>query len=1392
MERRTSTDSRVVEDSLDPAVVAARCRAQDYERIYGPLAQELLTRADSTAGTPALQQLLQRYWHTNAGRDAALRQAAVASDTGRLGEAAHRWQRLLSDPLHRRTLSAQQVEQAHRMVLALGDESHGRTVGDPASANQITLPYPIPVWQRSYHDEISADSLASVGELLDETVQQWYDERQERALPMANASRPIVVDDLLVFRDYRHLRAVDVRSGEPVWHYLPECSLVSTWQRSDGVRGGPNGRSIGFSEGFAGNALLHQLSTDGQRIYLIDQIEATGQPWSARPGPEDTTGLNMAVAANCLLALPLHTAATVHAQENAPLWMRGGTRSSPIDSLRQHYFLGPPAAANGRLYVMTESSGQVNLIALDAVTGESLSAQGIGLAEFPINDDHRRSRAAATPVVAGNSVICPTGVGLLVAVDAISGQLLWAYHDVDEDHQQAAGRWAATSIRSYGLPELPSQPIVADGRIYYLPDRSRYVHSVDLLTGVGWKVPRESSRFIAAVTTELLLLVGDHQCTAVSLADRSVLWQTPIARPAGPGILAAQTYLLPDEEGQVTRINLQDGSIDDPWVPRLLASATARLDVRTSAEDDLDPCRSRLSRRGGLWAYKDLLISVGPTGIAVFPQSHPMRERLTRDAELRELSPAESLAMATLELQAGHVPQSKACLRNVIRDPQSSEAHRQATALMQEILHFEVRSTSEPESLLDELETLADTSLDQARLLVDRFAYDRRISAPERLFAHIQRFTSLGSDELIPLTNDSHSVVSAAARIGELLADWRHNRSPADRQRLAELLESTQASIVASGDVQQARRFVDLFRTWPEIASLRGSLAERLITQGQLQEAEALLLENAASRDPRVAAEGLWSLSELYSRQNLVSEAAALLLRLRADYRDIELADGRPVEAYVGELAHLSDVGKAVRAQSAIPAPVISVRINEHRCGAVCASGGLCETRQVAAAHERVRRRIIRNNHRFLDVLDVGTPANHQAGSLLRICDSATGNSLGEIPLSVPYPHVPAAADDAGHLLTFGGGRVHAVSLLERRTLWELSPEETSNPRRKMRIGPRGTSYCVIQQGSRLLVVHPVTGRLIWQRDHVAHDAGLNSNEMTGIIGDEEHLVVFEADQVSYTVYQTSSGTRTSSGRIPQPDHDSLRLRHAAGRCLWYVADCEKTSFLRIWDPVAEQRLLDEPLFGRMTALPTPAGQLAYISADGRFCVVNPQNGRPVLDMWLAPHHLDGLTSFTLSEDQLRYGLDLVQDGQRPVLDPSLTCADDLEIPTHRVRGLFLSINRPSGQIEWEDHLGEASVIQFADARVPVFVLARRRRDSHPRNPGTLQVEVRNLTTGRVLQRQENLLRNRIVHCGFNPLQGHVTLTGVQARIDIRFGPQRNDLLIHASAEGDELPGLIR
>src|SRR5439155_10001538 len=114
------------------------------------------------------------------------------------------------------------------------------------------------------------------------------------------------------------------------------------------------------------------------------------------------------------------------------LWKVGGRGdkkhpNDPKGDLHESYFLGPPLAIGGKLYVLTDKNQELRLVCLDGAKGTISWVQTLATTKEKMLTDQAR-RAWAAPLAYGEGIlVCPTNAGAVIGVDFLTHSLLWAY-----------------------------------------------------------------------------------------------------------------------------------------------------------------------------------------------------------------------------------------------------------------------------------------------------------------------------------------------------------------------------------------------------------------------------------------------------------------------------------------------------------------------------------------------------------------------------------------------------------------------------------------------------------------------------------------------------------------------------------------------------------------------------------------------------------------------------------------------------------------------------------------------------------------------------------------------------------------------------------------------------
>lgn len=322
------------------------------------------------------------------------------------------------------------------------------------------------------------------------------------------------------------------------------------------------------------NAVLGTLSTDGARIYAVDDLAVPPYRhayrfrgrWRQEPDwPDFGPGLTDAVYYSRLLALD--------AASGKPVWEVGGRDGEPkAGELSDSYFLGPPLPLDGHLYGIVEKHNELTLVCLAADRGAVVWKQALAFAPTRLLLDPGRHIHAARPAYGEGILVCPTNAGVVVGVDLLTPGLAWAYPyrgGVLTESRAYEGRRGRTSPPRVTAEWKAPVTVVEQGRVVFAAPDEPSIHCLSLRDGSPrWRAERAADDvYVAGVVAGRVLVVGKQGCRALDLADGKQLWQVETGLPSGRGIAVGGVYYLPlkaagpEKEQAVYAIDVLKGGV---------------------------------------------------------------------------------------------------------------------------------------------------------------------------------------------------------------------------------------------------------------------------------------------------------------------------------------------------------------------------------------------------------------------------------------------------------------------------------------------------------------------------------------------------------------------------------------------------------------------------------------------------------------------------------------------------------------------------------------------------------------------------------------------------------------------------------------------------------------
>ena len=579
---------------------------ETYELRYGPLARKMLEDAASTRDWTKVREVRRKYFHTLAGYDASLLLAQHEMFGGHPLAAS-----LLLDEVVAVPRAVDRLGKSVLLFHAAACELSGREFSETALANgagEVEIAGETEAWPRTaeltewlaehfgtletfvrgqlanysmYGAQPNRNGAAS-GQLpltnLRWSLDTTASPRQERAVRQVSKEMitsgklpppswvPLRVGNQLLMRTSERLVGVDYQTGKRVWTYPWQAGYEEVESEESVLDGmpGESGPSDLLSQRVWNDVPYGQITSDGERVYLLDDLKKVE---AATYGSIRLRGTRPAdTGSNTLVALDLAT-------EGKLRW-RLGAGSDEASTLSDAFFLGPPLPLDGRLYVMAELAGDINLCCLDPATGDEIWRQQLVAVESgAIDVDPIRRVAGAMPTFHEGVLICPTGAGAIVAIDLGDRTLRWGvnFDRNTEMTRSIGGRGRVVETKQLMQRWFTGAAIASGRSVLVTPIEADRLFGFDLLTGEPLfpEKNRVHMRYLAGIRGDRFYVVGSGQVRAFDLQTGKSVWTSPRdmlsagQQISGHGIFGDTNYFVPTSSNQIISLSLEDGVVVD-------------------------------------------------------------------------------------------------------------------------------------------------------------------------------------------------------------------------------------------------------------------------------------------------------------------------------------------------------------------------------------------------------------------------------------------------------------------------------------------------------------------------------------------------------------------------------------------------------------------------------------------------------------------------------------------------------------------------------------------------------------------------------------------------------------------------------------------------------------
>lgn len=559
---------------------------QAYRDCYGPLARKLLSGAVETMDSEQALDVANRFLNTTAGAEAAELAGDWLMNQGRYRDAAMAYQRLVRvRPGNHDPAPAVYAKLAF-CYGRLGQAS--RIPGLNTKASPMTRAAMLPFGGMNRTLKAVLNDLATEGgtvslDAVGEPANDWITlggapdrsrvmrgakvsikKRWSKSIVKGGGAKPPVSrhprqpkpqhreviaaardDIVIVFRD-GHVVCRDIYTGETRWAYRAEKTSrtrlrynVYDVQREDAVAVISDGGVFYCGRMASMNRYVRpgRPQVKRQQAYLKARVAATGKlMWEAVRANRKVTIEDGVVVGEMLMDM---------------------------------VFVGVPVVADGALYVVATADGDVlYLLKFDASNGKLLWRRYLSSGTASCSTRVRWGVGQITippsvmPSVSEGQVVVVANNGLVMSLYAESGKFNWVvrYESNVKPPQTSRGRSIG---RRTVLPAKPlNAPVIAGGRVVFLPHDSDRLHCLDATDGSPlWQSSlMKSPKYLLGVCDGMAIVAGD-KLSFIDLATGKMVRGTSLPEILGRPALTDKGVWF-STKGYLIRANLRTGKLD--------------------------------------------------------------------------------------------------------------------------------------------------------------------------------------------------------------------------------------------------------------------------------------------------------------------------------------------------------------------------------------------------------------------------------------------------------------------------------------------------------------------------------------------------------------------------------------------------------------------------------------------------------------------------------------------------------------------------------------------------------------------------------------------------------------------------------------------------------------
>ena len=956
-------------DRIGRLPISAR---ESYETEYGQVARRMLEDATTRGDRATLDEVVRRFFHTQAGYEAAYLLGNRLLDDSKLLAAASHFDRLRLSPGGRKFEPMLSLKAAYCYMrsglsektlqilsnlqgIAAGTNIKiaGRSVmipdGDARALDWLAqvmgpapaiAPLPATDWPmfggNPTRTAEGAPALPLGGSVwthsvvrdpeffgknrfdhIEAVLEAYLRDLADHGTLTLPATEPLVIGNTAVFRSLARLRAVDLHTGERLWDFLECDRFYGILAAAEHSSNGGNRLPINLEVVEPGADLHLFLNARSFRDRSYGNLSSDGQRVFVLLdmgflGQEE---FRASPQPEVLGARNQNVLAAVDLATGEIQWEVGGARADRRN--REHagtFFLGSGLPLESALYCLGEMDGEISLFKFDPQTGKTIWTQRLvfplgRLPHFPL-----RRLAGDSPSYASGLLICPTSAGVVVAVDPSSRTLRWEYRypiNVAGDLPDPRMTWVDQPLYT-AMDEsarwLDSAPTIAEHSILLTPRDSDELHCLNLADGTPRWKRERGNRLFIAAVLDGTVVLVGRS----SVEALRLSDGNPVWRePIEIPMPAGHGF----RNGILYHLPLSTGEMATIDLRR------GRLLTRARFPENVKP--------GNMVAAEGSVVMQSPSTVLAFRATAEFEKSLDNKLALNPDDAAALAARGELRVDRGQTAAGLDDLFHSLRRRPDRRSQDLAIATVLESLRYDFPNSRSVAATIEPLIVDPGQRFEFHRLMT------RGLEASGNLDGALSHQLELVGDEALAKTLVSvgeSTRVQPAAIVATELGDLYRRADGTQRHKIAKRIEEWSGRLATNGKMDRLVRAAVSFRELPEDVPLRRTLVEKLSPENDRAEIVRQLTHLQASADNTAAGYATARLARLMIDHHRVEEALPLLKNLEEKYRGTVCLDGKTG----GELARSWRSQPPVKSALAIltpwPATHLSVkRKNEDR-----------------------------------------------------------------------------------------------------------------------------------------------------------------------------------------------------------------------------------------------------------------------------------------------------------------------------------------------------------------------------------------------------------------------------------------------------------------------------